>query len=59
MYWVNYSGNLRSYGTIRPGSTWTVITYGTHPWLIVDPRNNIVGIYIPYTSAGNTQINVQ
>lgn len=59
VYWVNYSGNLRSYGTIQHGHTWTVRTYGTHPWLIVNPRGEIIGIYIPYTAAGETLITVK
>ena len=51
MYWVNYSGGTRSYGTIEPDHTWGVNTFATHPWLIVDSNNDIIGIYIPYTSA--------
>ena len=59
MYWVNYSGGTRSYGTISPGGNWAVTTYGTHPWLIVDSSDEIVGIYIPYTSAGDTDITLK
>jgi hypothetical protein len=56
LYWVNYSGATISYGTVKAGNTWTVATYGTHPWLIANPRDEIVGIFIPYTAAKDTDI---
>lgn len=59
MYWVNYSGGTRSYGNINPGRTWSVTTYGSHPWLITTASDEIVGIYVPYDAAGNTQINIE
>ena len=41
---------------VGAGNTWTVTTYGTHPWLIANPRNEIVGIFVPYTAARDTDI---
>ena len=57
LYWVDYSGVARPYyGKVGAGSTCTVTTYGTHPWLIVNPRDKIVGIFVPYTAARDTDI---
>ena len=51
LYWVKYIGGTRSYGKVQAGEPWVVITYGTHPWLITNPNDQIVGISIPYTAA--------
>ena len=56
LYWVNYRGNTRSYGKVKAGGTWAITTYGTHPWLITNPSGQIVGIFVPYTAAKNTDI---
>ena len=56
LYWVDYSGATRPYGKVGAGNTWTVTTYGTHPWLIANPRDEIVGIFVPYTAARDTDI---
>jgi hypothetical protein len=42
--WVDYSNATTSHGTVNAGNTWTVTTYRTHPWLIANPRDEIVGI---------------
>ena len=51
LYWVKYSGGTRSYGKVQAGGPWVVTTYRTHPWLITNPNDQIVGIFIPYTAA--------
>ena len=56
MYWVNYQGSTVSYGKAQTGKTWSVTTYGTHPWLIANPRDEIVGIFVPYSAARDTEI---
>eukprot|EP01024_Parvocaulis_polyphysoides_P033471 TRINITY_DN29776_c0_g1_i1.p1 TRINITY_DN29776_c0_g1~~TRINITY_DN29776_c0_g1_i1.p1 ORF type:complete len:326 (+),score=46.78 TRINITY_DN29776_c0_g1_i1:70-1047(+) len=35
-YWVNYDGDLEYYSSISPGQEWTVDTFESHPWRIVD-----------------------
>ena len=56
IYWVNYQGLAVFYGTLRPGGTYTVFTYGTHPWLAVNPINEVVAVFAPYIAARNTDI---
>ena len=53
---TSYSGNTRSYGKVQAGGTLGITTYGTHPWLITNPSDQIVGIFVPYTAAKNTDI---
>lgn len=33
VYWVDYQGNEKDYGTLAAGSQMTVGTFATHPWL--------------------------
>src|SRR5262249_2430977 len=33
LYWLSYSGDRVSYGTLAPGTTFDTQTYVTHPWL--------------------------
>ena len=56
LYWVNYQGAPVSYGTAQPGKVLSFTTYGTHPWLIANPRDEIVGIFVPYKAARDTEI---
>ena len=57
LYWIDYSSVARPYyGKVRARNTRTVTTYGTHPWLIVNPWDEIVGIFVPYTAARDTDI---
>ena len=56
LYWVDYSGAGIHYINIPAGETRGVVTYGTHPWLIANPRDKIVGIFVPYTAARDTNI---
>ena len=56
LYWVDYKGGPKSYGKIQPGETKGMNTYETHPWLIANPRDEVVGIFVPYTAAKNTDI---
>ena len=56
LYWVNYKGAPVPYGTAQTGSTRSFTTYGTHPWLLVNPRDEIVGIFVPYEAARDTEI---
>ena len=56
IYWVNYQGSAVFYSNLRSGGTYAVITYGTHPWLVANPRDEVVAVFAPYTAAKNTDI---
>ena len=60
LYWIDYSGAaMHMHCTcvnILAGETRGVVTYGAHPWLIANPRDKIVGTFILYTAARDTDI---
>jgi hypothetical protein len=47
LYWLDYSGRRRAYGTIPAGKEATRATYLTHPWLIASPHDNGLAIVHP------------
>jgi serine/threonine protein kinase len=49
LYWLNYSGDRVSYGTLAPGTTFDTSTYVTHPWLVADTSDKCRAIYMPAT----------
>ena len=36
IYWINYKGNEKHYKDLKPGKSYTVETYASHPWIIYD-----------------------
>lgn len=36
VYWINYSGDPEFYAAIPPAGWWTVDTFESHPWRVVD-----------------------
>ena len=46
LHWIDYDGNLVSYGTLAPGASLTMETYNTHPWRITDACGNCLAIYV-------------
>ena len=57
IYWVNYQGSAVFFGTLRSGDTYTLYTYTTHPWLVANPRDEVVAVFAPYTTASDTASN--
>ncbi len=47
LYWLDYSGRRRAYGTIPAGKEVTRATYLTHPWLVASLHDNGLGIFHP------------
>ena len=56
-YWVNYNGNHVFYGSVSPGGSATLLTYGTHPWLITKTNGDLITYFVPETS--NLEITVK
>jgi hypothetical protein len=44
LYWVDFKGKLRSYGSLTPGKTMPMNSFATHPWVAKDPKGYIVNI---------------
>jgi len=45
VFWIDYQGNEKSYGTIKPGASWGISTYATHPWRF-KIGGKPVGVYV-------------
>jgi von Hippel-Lindau disease tumor supressor len=45
-YWLDYSGRSVFYKAIPPNGNYTQPTFQTHPWVITDPRDNYLDIYV-------------
>ena len=45
-YWLDYSGRRVFYKAIPPNGNYTQPTFQTHPWVITDPRDNCLNIYV-------------
>lgn len=41
IYWLNFKGKRVHYKTLRPGKSWKVKTFDTHPWVVT--RRNFSG----------------
>ncbi|KAK9816730.1 hypothetical protein WJX72_004295 [[Myrmecia] bisecta] len=41
-YWLNYDGDAEFFAAIPPGRLYTIDTYATHPWLLVDAESGKV-----------------
>lgn len=46
VYWINYWGERVEYMQLQPGQTQTQSTFATHPWLVVDEREQPVMLFI-------------
>ncbi len=40
IYWLDYEGNKKFYRTINPETSWTVNTFPSHPWLVIQVSPN-------------------
>ncbi len=45
LYWVNQSGERRSYGRVRAGDTKELSTYAGHVWLLTDSLGSPLGFF--------------
>ena len=57
VYWLDYAGQRKLYANIDLGGSYRQLTYLTHPWLISDPNDHCIAIYLPGEQP--SQINIQ
>eukprot|EP01026_Neomeris_dumetosa_P080026 TRINITY_DN8804_c0_g1_i1.p1 TRINITY_DN8804_c0_g1~~TRINITY_DN8804_c0_g1_i1.p1 ORF type:complete len:325 (+),score=28.29 TRINITY_DN8804_c0_g1_i1:117-1091(+) len=57
-YWVNYDGDQEFYSAISPGQEWTVDTFESHPWRIVDADKDGVVVKEYIAQAGDQYLNI-
>ncbi|HSH04728.1 MAG TPA: hypothetical protein VLL52_19610 [Anaerolineae bacterium] len=46
IYWINYKGNEKHYKDLKPGKSYTVETYASHPWIIYDDDDKELGVIV-------------
>ena len=45
LYWVNFEGDLKNYGTIPPKSDISISTFAGHQWVLDFSANDLTGIF--------------
>ena len=44
--WIDFNGQRKMYCTIAPHGSATQATFATHPWLIVDEKDNPIALFV-------------
>ena len=47
LFWLDFEGKRKPYGTIHAGEKQGHSTFATHPWLLAKPDGSVAGIYVP------------
>jgi hypothetical protein len=61
LFWHDYSGNTRSYGSLAPGQTLAMNTYATHPWSATGDGDFMVDgddVFVPGTADQDRRISI-
>jgi hypothetical protein len=54
LFWLDYEGQPRPYGEIRPNEELAESTYAGHPWIFLDDKRQCIGVYL--SSASNSRV---
>ncbi|KAK9865473.1 hypothetical protein WJX84_008567 [Apatococcus fuscideae] len=54
LFWINYDGDLEFYGAVPAGGSYTIDTFETHPWKLVDAASN--SVLEEFTATGLDQV---
>jgi membrane-associated protease RseP (regulator of RpoE activity) len=47
VYWLDYAGQRKLYANVAPGSSYNVLSFMTHPWLVADSTDKCIAVYLP------------
>ena len=56
LFWLDFEGHRRPYGTIGTAQPLRRTTYATHAWLLVDPAGKPVGLFVAEEQEGVAEI---
>jgi hypothetical protein len=56
VYWIDYDGKRKSYGSVLPGTMRRFDTFATHPWVVVDADDNCRGVWFADTGGQNVSL---
>lgn len=51
-YWINYEGKRDQERTLKPGEAYSLWTYLTHPFVVVDAKGECRAVYMPRKEFG-------
>ena len=54
--WIDFDGGQQQYKVLQPGKKWSIKTFLTHPWLVIDGPGNCLGIYL--ATPGSRTVNL-
>ena len=46
LYWMDFGGMRKLYGTLRPGQRAPMQTYATHSWMVADSSDRCLGTIV-------------
>ena len=47
VYWLDTNGERQLYRELKPGESYELGTYLSHPWVVTDADGNALGLYFP------------
>jgi len=47
VYWLDTNGERQLYRELKPGESYELGTYLSHPWVVTDADGNALGLYYP------------
>jgi Trypsin-like peptidase domain/VHL beta domain len=56
LFWLNYQGRRIFYSTVRNGAQYTLPTYISHPWVVVDERGQCLELVLPGKSTATVDV---
>ncbi|MGP0058997.1 MAG: caspase family protein [Beijerinckiaceae bacterium] len=51
IFWIDYAGKRKLYGSLSYGQSLSLQTFMTHPWVITNNVDTCIGVYLPETPA--------
>ena len=55
-FWLDFTGQYKWYGTLRPGERYTQHTYAGHVWMITDRNSYCLSLYEATTAPGKVTL---
>ena len=56
LFWLDFDGKRKPYGTLHAGERIEEHTFATHPWLLAEAGGHVVAIYVAGKSPGRVVV---
>ena len=47
LFWIDYEGNREKFTSVPVDGSFTLLTYVSHPWVVVDPDGSCLQVFHP------------